>query len=113
MLFLTLALGLSGCLSEKTTPPGDCDVIVSYSLDIKPIINSSCMTNLGSGTGCHDDWITDYSQLAAKVVNGTLEYQVFTAGLMPQQPNDFGIDTLTSDEKKAIKCWIEQGHPEN
>jgi hypothetical protein len=108
-----LVVVLSGCYKDKTTPPSDCDVIVSYSLDIKPIINSSCVTNLGPGTGCHDAWIFDYTQVATSINSGTFEYECLTVSTMPQIPNDFGIDSLTVDEKKSIKCWIEQGYPEN
>jgi hypothetical protein len=112
--FTCFAAGvLSGCYKDKTKPPGDCNVIVSYSLDIKPIINTSCVTNLGPGTGCHDAWIFQYPQVVATIENGTLIYECLTVSTMPVMPNDFGIDSLTVDEKKSIKCWVEQGYPEN
>lgn len=104
---------LSACHTDKTSPPSDCDVIVSYSLDIKPIINSSCVTFLGPGTGCHDSWIFQYPQVVATIENGTLVYECLTVSTMPVMPNNFGIDSLTVDEKKSIKCWVEQGYPEN
>lgn len=28
-------------------------------------------------------------------------------------PNDFGIDSLTADEIQTMRCWIDQGYPEN
>jgi hypothetical protein len=28
-------------------------------------------------------------------------------------PNDFGVDSLTNDEIIMLKCWIDQGFPEN
>lgn len=28
-------------------------------------------------------------------------------------PNDWGIDSLTAEEIKIMKCWIDQGYPEN
>lgn len=112
-LTIIAAAILSGCYKDKTTPPGDCNVIVSYSLDIKPIINSSCVTHLGPGTGCHDAWIFQYPLVVSSIKNGTFEYECLTVSTMPQIPNDFGIDSLTVDEKKSIKCWIEQGYPEN
>ncbi|MBK6952486.1 MAG: hypothetical protein IPH24_10690 [Crocinitomicaceae bacterium] len=113
MFICFVASASSGCYKDKTTPPNDCDVIVSYSLEIKPIINSSCVTNLGPGTGCHDAWIFDYPQVVSSINSGTFEYECLTVSTMPQIPNDFGIDSLTVDEKKSIKCWIEQGYPEN
>lgn len=108
-----LAVILSGCYKEKTSPPTDCDVIVSYSLDIQPIINNSCVTHLGPGTGCHDAWIFEYSGVVATIKNGTMEYECVVARTMPVIPNDFDIDSLTSEERKSIRCWIEQGYPEN
>lgn len=105
--------GLSGCYKEKTTPPGDCNIVVSYSLDIQPIINSSCITNLGPGTGCHDSWILTYSSLAGKMADGTVELECLIERTMPVIPNNFGIDSLTADERKSIRCWLEQGYPEN
>lgn len=112
--FLTAAtLLLSSCYKDKTSPPGGCETTISYSVDIKPIINSSCITNLGPGTGCHDAWILAYSGVVAAIENGTLENECFVELTMPQIPNDFGIDSLTADEKKTLKCWLIQGYPDN
>lgn len=110
---LFLVFVLVGCYKEKTKLPSDCDVVVSYSMDIKPIINTSCVTNLGPGTGCHDAWIFQYDQVVATILNGTLETELFIDHTMPVMPNNFGIDSLTNDELSSVKCWIEQGYPEN
>lgn len=110
---LLTAFIVTSCYKDKTKIPTDCDVVVSYSLDIKPIINTSCVTNLGPGTGCHDAWIFQYDQVVATIQNGTLESELFVDHTMPVMPNNFGIDSLTSDELKSVRCWIEQGYAEN
>jgi hypothetical protein len=102
---------LSGCYKDVTKPPGDCDVIVSYSMDIKPIIDASCITQIGTTIACHDNWIVSYSGVEYRI--NEIEYECLAAKTMPQIPNDQGIDSLTNDELKSIRCWIEQGYPDN
>lgn len=111
--YLLLFILATSCYKDKTKPPGDCDVIVSYSVDIKPIINTSCVTNQGPGTGCHDAWIFNYDNILGFLGSGIWKNEVIDLKTMPQIPNDFGIDSLTNDELKTMRCWIEQGYPEN
>lgn len=113
-LFALLSCGLFlSCHKDKTIPPSDCGYTISYSADIVPIINSSCITGTGPGTGCHDAWILDYSNLGGKIKNGTWANRVFDIKDMPEMPNDFGIDSLTADEIQIMRCWIDQGWPNN
>lgn len=110
LTFIVAAI-LSSCYKDKTAPPGDCDVIVSYTLDIKPIIDASCITQIGSTIACHDNWIVSYSGVEYRI--NEIEYECLAAKTMPKFPNDQGIDSLTNDELKALRCWIEQGYPDN
>lgn len=118
MKWKTLLLILStftvlSCSKDKASPviPGDCGTYISYNDDIKPIINTSCVTN--AGVGCHDAWIFEYDKLIGPIEDGRFNTEVFELKTMPLIPNDFGIDSLTDDEIKTFKCWIEQGYPEN
>ena len=106
---------LSSCVKAKTQPVGasECPTIISYSADIVPIINTSCMTNLGPGTGCHDAWITDYQNIKDYLDAGVWQNEVLVEKTMPKSPNDFGIDSLGADDYQTMKCWITQGYPEN
>ncbi len=108
-------LFLSSCYKEKTVPidPNACGSTISYSTDVVPIINQSCKTNLGPGTGCHDAWIGEYSNIVLYINNGSWQNDIWSAYTMPKIPNTFGIDSLTADEVKTMKCWVEQGYPEN
>ena len=105
---------LISCKKDKAEPfvAEDCGTIISYTDHIKPIINTSCVTNMGPGTGCHDAWIFDYDQVKAMVANGKWEEQIYSYE-MPLIPNDFGIDSLRQGELDTMRCWIEQGYPNN
>ena len=115
ILFLSFVfVTITSCYKDKTFPiDPDCPQVISYSLEIKPIIESSCMTGLGPGTGCHDAWITNYAPIKAYCDAGIWQYEVLTAYTMPVMPNDFGIDSLTADEIQIMACWIKQKYPEN
>lgn len=106
---------LSSCLKAKTEPvnAAECPTVISYSLEIEPIIHASCMTNLGPGTGCHDAWITNYDNVKSYLDLGIWQADVLIDKTMPKIPNDFAIDSLTADELQVMKCWIDQGYPQN
>ncbi|MEX1000843.1 MAG: hypothetical protein WDZ35_01870 [Crocinitomicaceae bacterium] len=114
LLLLTfLSWTLLSCLKDKTQPVGGCYEAISYSTDIRPIIENSCKTQLGAGTGCHDAWIDKYDAIEGAINSGAWENEIFVEMTMPQIPNNFGIDSLTQDELTTMRCWIEQGYPEN
>jgi len=114
IIFSTAAvLLLSSCLKDKTIPLGECNVEVSYTVEIRPIIENSCKTQAGPSTGCHDAWIDDYSQINSLIASGSWENRVISIKDMPVVPNTWSIDSLTNDEIKTMQCWIEQGYPEN
>ena len=104
---------LSSCLKDKTIPLGDCGTIVSYDSEIRPIIESSCKTQAGGGTGCHDAWIDEYDPIKSQIDAGNWQNEIFVDKTMPVMPNSWGIDSLTQDEIKTMQCWIEQGYTEN
>ena len=113
IIFLVL-LGLSfvSCLKDKTKPIVDCPEI-SYTYDVRPIIENSCKTQQGPFTGCHDAWIDDFSAVQARIEKGEWEADVVTNRTMPKIPNTKGIDSLTADEIHTMQCWLYQGYPEN
>ena len=114
---LALLFFLSSCLKDKTIPynvaSGECIEIVSYSADIRQIIEASCKTGLGPGTGCHDAWIDNYDPIKSYMISGKWQTAVITEKTMPLIPNTFGIDSLSADDFQTMKCWIEQGYPQN
>jgi hypothetical protein len=115
LAYSAFAVVMTSCLKDKTTPvdPTACGTIVSYSADIQPIINNSCVTNQGPGTGCHDAWIFEYDNVKNYLDLGLWQTEVLIDRTMPEIPNAFGIDSLTPDEYTTMKCWIDQGYAEN
>lgn len=110
---LLITFVFMSCHKDKTLLLDSCSGTISYSTDIIPIIQSSCMTNLGPGTGCHDSWITEHSNIVNYINNDSWQNAVWGSYTMPKMPNSFGIVSLTSDEVQIMKCWVEQGFPEN
>jgi len=98
---------LSECNLEYCTPGA-----VSYENDIRPLIQQSCATNQGPGTGCHDAWIFNYDNVKSKIEQGTFG-AVISDGSMPKIPNNFGIAPLTQAEIEMFECWICDGALEN
>ena len=47
------------------------------------------------------------------MISGKWQTAVITEKTMPLIPNTFGIDSLSADDFQTMKCWIEQGYPQN
>jgi uncharacterized membrane protein len=81
----------------------------TYNAVIKPIIDQKC-----SGPYCHHDGsyfgdLTSFVGLKEKIDKGTFKTMVYDNKIMP--PSSF--DQLTEDEYKKIKCWLDDGAPQN
>jgi len=106
---LIISSSLLSCTYEKAEVPqkeDTCDSIISYTQDIRPILDNSCI-------GCHSGGFSpgdysDYAGIKSKVDNGTLKLHIVTLRDMPPPP-----ETITDAERKIIKCWVEQGGPNN
>lgn len=116
LLSIIAFVGLLSCKEDKASPipdnSGDC-FPMSYTYNIRPIIETSCKTQEGPGTGCHDAWIDDYSKIEKTINDQRWTNAIFVEMDMPQIPNEFGIDSLTEAELEMMQCWIDQGFPEN
>lgn len=110
-----ISILFASCEKEKTVPKeplGDCFEI-SYQYNIRPIIENSCKTQVGAGTGCHDAWIDDYSLIQNYLNLQIWQTEIFVDKTMPVMPNVWGIDSLRQDELEMMQCWIDQGYLEN
>ena len=117
ILFCVVVFGLfvHSCAKDKVPECADEGCLqnsVSYSKDIVPLIQNSCATNQGPGTGCHDAWIFEYENVKGHVVSG-LFMNVINDKSMPKVPNNFGIDSLTQEEIDLFNCWACVGAPNN
>ncbi len=105
ILVLTLVSSCYNDNEEDLYGPINCDVSeVTYSVNVQPIINSSCAT-----TGCHTSGGTapgnfnNYNELKSKVDNGTFENRVLIQKTMP--PNS----PLSDCELETLQAWIDGG----
>lgn len=114
--FLVILLCCFSCTKDKAFRDCNLDYCtsgsVSYKSDIKPLVEAKCATGLGPQTGCHDAWILTYDGIDGPAKNGKIR-AVIENGSMPEIPNNFGIDSLTSEEKELFLCWICDGAPNN
>ena len=94
--------------SEQILYPNitSCKIVPSYKSEVSILINKSCASN-----GCHASGATNsggalvnYSQIKAKaeVIKSTV-----VNGSMPKGA------TFSNEQIKLIKCWIENGAPNN
>jgi len=98
----------SSCTFEKSDAlPVGCASTMFFQTDIKPIIDSKCVSCHTTGASQGD--FTIFSVLKTKVDNGTFKNRVFT--LKDMAPS--GNPQLTEEELGKIKCWMEQGAPDN
>ena len=116
-VFTLLTVTIQSCEDNKLSAPGEigCDgfKVVSFDLDIEPIINSNCAI-VGDG-GCHNggngpdlDWrVFSNFQAHASQVEDRVQRPVTAEGHMPK------IGTLTDDQIKLLVCWVRQGAKDN
>ena len=91
---------------ETKKPELDCSTIqASYSKDIVPIINYSCMPCHRAGSMKGD--FTIYEGVKAAVTSGELEKHVLILQDMPPK------GPLSEQERKQIRCWLNSGAPNN
>ena len=106
---ITLLFGIlfASCLTNVEEPevdPGPIDPCedITYSTNVKPIIDSSCIQCHGSGGNFPN--LTTYSGVSS---NAAIVKNAVVSGRMPQG------GSLTQEQIKAIECWVDAGAPNN
>jgi hypothetical protein len=104
---------MAGCTKSSTdnssaTTTIDCSgPAKTYSVDVRPIIQASCATDIGchgAGSNNGPGELTSY----ARVFNSRSDIRsAVISGIMPKN------GSLTASEKNSIICWIDNGAPEN
>jgi len=95
IVFLAFTGLIAGCQKDSTTSPYTpaCDgTVKSYATDVAPLISSYC-------SECHSQYST-YAKLKA---SASKVRSVIVNGSMPEGT------TLSSAQKDAIICWIDNG----
>lgn len=102
---------LAACTYEKGEVPeimvaeDPCDSTISYADDVVPIVSTHCV-------GCHDGFtvssdFSSYANLKIVADNGALKQKVYTTHDMPQG------GTMPDGDRIILKCWAQQGAPNN
>lgn len=93
---LSIMMLAASCKKNQVTCDGSTR---TYDADIKSIIDTRCVD-------CHSEY-SNYTGVKASVDNGSFEREVISKQTMPQG------SSLSSSDLTKIKCWLEQGAPEN
>ena len=103
-----ISFAFSGCTKDKGEFAIKCDpsADVSYSAEIKPLLDVNCNTS-----GCHTNGFaagdfTSYQGIVSKFDNGSLKKRVEEKTMPPSFE-------LPDDEIQKIVCWINAGAPNN
>lgn len=111
VLLIFALLFLGSCTFEKAVPlPAGCTTTMYYATDIKPFIDSKCVI-------CHSSTpsymnggdFTDFNHLKEVINDGTFKDRVFNKKDMAPT----GYEQLTEAELGKLRCWIDQGAPNN
>lgn len=107
---IVLILFTSACGKDEPEPVLQTNACnPTYVSEIKAIINEKCATS-----GCHDNnstiaSYTSYTPLKERTDNGRLYSYLFDLKIMPPASSM----QLSGEEKELIKCWLDNGAPEN
>lgn len=99
--FLLLILLFSACNREQIEPQEKCEQEVSYTNDVKEIIDASC-----AFSGCHINGsapgeFSSYQGLQTYLDNDLFRSRVLVIQNMPPA----GVDQLTEQELELLTCW--------
>lgn len=104
---VVIAVLLSACTADMVEPPEVCEDFKSYDNGIREIVRSSC--NL---SGCHDGSggvgnYNTYNGIKGSLESGEFKQLVIIEKTMPKS------GSLTEEEFEELRCWSENGYPEN
>ena len=102
-----MLLCLSACTTDQVAKPEPCDEVKTYDGIIREVVRNKC-----NFSGCHDGAsgvgnYNTYAGILRVLDNGEFRRQVVVAKTMPQ------TGELTDEEFELLKCWSENGYPEN
>ena len=108
-----LILGLGACSYIQSEDDCDLPMIdqeLSYSLDVAPIIRSTCAIQSCHVAGFENGDFTTFETFKSKIDNGKLEFMISNREMPPA--NSKGPALMPCD-LKTIRTWISQGAPNN
>ena len=106
IFLLFVSFTFSACTFDKVEPLTlGCDRTISYTADILPIVTANCVVCHNASTP-NRNYLT-YEGLKQKADNGTLFNRIVVLKDMP------AAGSISDKERNMIKCWIDQGAPNN
>ncbi len=98
---------LLACTADTVAPAGPCEEVMTYDAGIRDIVRNKC-----NFSGCHDGSsgvgnYNSYQGMERILQNDAFHREVVTTKTMPKS------GTLSAEEFEALKCWSENGYPEN
>lgn len=98
---------LHNCSKDTVPEPEKCDRVVTFADGIQDILRRKCNTS-----GCHDgsSGVGNYSSfrnMEGVIDNGLFRQEVFVRRTMPKEGD------LTPEELELLRCWSDNGFPEN
>jgi hypothetical protein len=108
LLLLVSGLALiNSCKKKNEYKNMDCASNLSYTSSIRPIIDANCTSSGCHGSRSANGDYTTYDGLLIRVKNGSLSEKVLYNKDMPKG------NPLSLDDRKKIKCWIDNGAPKD
>jgi hypothetical protein len=106
-IFSLLLLSILACTTDQVAQPEPCLEVKTYNEAIREIVRNKC-----NFSGCHDGAsgvgnYNTYLGILRTLENGEFRRQVVVSKSMPQ------TGSLTEEEFELLKCWSENGYPEN
>ncbi len=80
---------------------------LTYNTGISTIINTNCNSSNCHNSGSPHGDFTSYGGLQGVIINGSFNNSVLIDQVMPQG------STLSQDQLNKIKCWVDNGYPQN
>lgn len=102
-------LWLAGCKHQPQPAPAPVCAPVSFSAQIKPLIQQHCTLPACHHSGSSDGDFTRFEDLKEKVANGSFQNSVLN-WKEPKMPETY---KLPEADLQLLTCWLSQGAPNN
>jgi len=108
LMFVFLVILFFSCSKEEKKTSIACDGSnLTYNTGVSSIINNSCNSSNCHGSGSSHGSFTTYSGLQTVISSGSFNSSVLTNQNMPKG------SSLTQNQLNELKCWVDNGYPEN
>ncbi len=98
---------IASCTKDTVPEPEGCSEVPTFDQSVREIIRNKC-----NSSGCHDGSsgvgnYNSYRGLERVLDNGQFKQLVLIEKTMPRS------GTLSAEEFESLRCWTENGFPEN